>query len=129
MDKKIKKILMLIILTVITLFLIKYFKYDIDNPNSGNFDNNKDFVDNQVYITFKKEISIIRYKLFLMQIDGTNDSTTQEPMAIGRYGITLNKTFSTKQEIEEYCKKIMKKHKIIEYCYPREIQNSILLPQ
>ena len=129
MNKRIIKLSILVIGFIIILFFIRYFTYDISNPNSGNFDNNKDFVDNQVYIVFNKELSSFRFKIFLMQIQGKNDATTQDIMAIGRYGITLNKTFETKDEIEEYCKKLIKKHNIIEYCYPIKIHDSINLLQ
>lgn len=129
MNKRIIKLSILVIGFIIILFFIRYFTYDISNPNSGNFDNNKDFVDNQVYIVFNKELSSFRFKIFLMQIQGKNDVTTQDIMAIGRYGITLNKTFETKDEIEEYCKKLIKKHNIIEYCYPIKIHDSINLLQ
>lgn len=129
MNKRIIKLSILVIGFIIILFFIRYFTYDISNPNSGNFDNNKDFVDNQVYIVFNKELSSFRFKIFLMQIQGKNDVATQDIMAIGRYGITLNKTFETKDEIEEYCKKLIKKHNIIEYCYPIKIHDSINLLQ
>lgn len=117
-----KKLILLVLITIIGIILIKYITFNPFNPNSGNFDSNKTFVDNQVYIYFYENIPFYSIKLFLIRINGSLDAT--EKSIINSYAITLNKTFKTEKNVEKYCNILMDKYDIIEDCYSNEIIRS-----
>ena len=116
--KGIKSILIILII-IISIIIVRYITFNPFKPNSGNFDNNKSFVDNQVNVFFYDNVSFNQIKLFLMRINGKLD--TDEESIINSYAITLNKTFEKEEDVEKYCNKLMDKYDIIEDCSLNEI--------
>lgn len=113
------KLILIILVIILGIIIVRYITFNPFNPDSGNFDNNKTFVDNQVQVYFYDNVSFNQIKLFLMRINGKLD--TDEESIINAYAITLNKTFETEEEVEKYCNKLMDKYDIIEDCYLNEI--------
>lgn len=108
------KLIVIILLIVISIIIVRYITFNPFNPDSGNFDNNKSFVDNQVQVYFYDNVSFNQIKLFLMRINGKLD--TDEESIINSYAITLNKIFEKEEDVEKYCNKLMDKYDIIEDC-------------
>lgn len=118
-NRKMKRIIRIIVLTICIVPLIYFLTYKSFDPDSGNSDDNKTFVDNQVNVFFYEDVSFIRIKLFLIRINGKLDA--YEIDYLNSYAITLNKTFETEEEVEKYCNSLMSKYKIIEDCFPNMI--------
>ncbi len=118
-NMKIFIIALITIVIVLILGIIFYGTKDIFNPESGNFDTGKDFVDNQIIVYFHDDVSFNRVKRFVRKIDGTIDGDGED--IINCYTITLDKTFDTVDEIEEYCDTLLNKYDILEDCVINEI--------
>lgn len=109
------KLIVIILVIIISIIIVRYITFNPFKPNSGNFQDNKSFVDNQVQVYFCDNVSFNQIKLFLMRINGKLD--TDEKNIINSYAITLNKTFEKEEDVEKYCNKLMDKYGIIEDCY------------
>ena len=112
--KKIKLIVIILVI-IVSIIIVRYITFNPFSYNSGNFEDNKIFVDNQVFVFFYDNVSFNRIKLFLISINGKLDA--YEESIVNSYAITLNKTFETEEDVEEYCDILKDKYNIIEECF------------
>ncbi len=80
----------------------------------------KDFVSNQVLLSFKDNSVDSEIESFFKKID---DVKEYEYLGLNTYVVTLNHDFNSRNELNNYCKKI-EQHKEVLYC---EANNIILL--
>lgn len=120
--KKTLKILLVIFAIFFSVFIcqiICYNNYNVFNSENVKFNNHKGFVENQVYIYFKDNVSFSTIKRLVIKLNGKIDAEGES--IINSYAITLNRVFADVNEIDKFCNKLIKKYNIIEDCYPNYI--------